>query len=169
MSKTIQSVLGLAGWLLLTFAAAAIGALFVPGEWYASLVKPAWNPPNWIFGPVWTVLYILMAVAAWLVWKRYGLARATVPLLLFVIQLVLNAGWSWLFFGLRRPDLAFIDGSIGLAEHHLGGPTCNPPVRKLLAGSDPVKVDARGSELLGIPWQQVGHINIANGILGCAD
>lgn len=69
----------------------------------------------------------------------------------------------------RKPDIAFIDGSIGLADHHLGGPTCDPPVGKLLAGFDPVKVDAVGTNLLGIPWQQVGHIKMANGILGCAD
>lgn len=109
MSKTIQAVFGLGGWLLITFVAAAIGSLFAPGEWYAGLVKPAWNPPNWIFGPVWTVLYILMAVAAWLVWKRYGLVGATVPFVLYVVQLVLNAGWSWLFFGLHRPGAAFVE------------------------------------------------------------
>ena len=68
----------------------------------------------------------------------------------------------------RKPDLAFIDGSVGLAEHHLGGPACNPPVGKLLAGFDPVRVDACGSELLGIPWHQVGHIKMADKIIGLA-
>jgi len=69
----------------------------------------------------------------------------------------------------RKPDFAFIDASIGLADHHLGGPTCNPPVEKLVAGFDPVAVDALGAELLGIPWQQVGHIKMANGVLGFAE
>ena len=68
----------------------------------------------------------------------------------------------------RKPDLAFIDATIGQAEHHLGGPTCDPPVNKLLAGFDPVAVDAVGAQLLGIPWQQVGHIKMADGVLGCA-
>ena len=63
-----RRLLALAGWLLLCFATASLGAFFGPGEWYASLQKPAWNPPGWIFGPVWMVLYTMMAVAAWLVW-----------------------------------------------------------------------------------------------------
>jgi benzodiazapine receptor len=65
---------GLIAWLLLCFAAASLGAFFMPGEWYAALRKPAWNPPAWIFGPVWTALYTIMAVAAWLVWKHGGFA-----------------------------------------------------------------------------------------------
>ena len=69
----------------------------------------------------------------------------------------------------RRPDLAFIDASIGLAEHHLGGPVCEPAVNKLVAGFDPVAVDAVGAGLLGIPWQQVGHIKMADGVLGLAN
>jgi len=69
----------------------------------------------------------------------------------------------------RKPDLAFIDATIGLADYHLGGPTCDPPPNKLLAGFDPVAVDAAGSELLGIPWRQVGHIKMADGELGWAE
>jgi uncharacterized protein (DUF362 family) len=69
----------------------------------------------------------------------------------------------------RKPDLAFIDASIGLAEYHLGGPTCEPPVNGLLAGFDPVAVDAAGARLLGFPWQRVEHIRLADGVLGCAD
>jgi uncharacterized protein (DUF362 family) len=65
--------------------------------------------------------------------------------------------------------LAFIDASIGLAEYHLGGPTCEPPVNGLLAGFDPVAVDAAGARLLGFPWQRVEHIRLADGVLGCAD
>jgi benzodiazapine receptor len=99
--------LGLVGWLVLCFGAAAFGSLFLPGEWYAQLRKPAWNPPNWIFGPVWTTLYTMMAVAAWLVWSRGGFAAQRLALGLFLLQLVLNAAWSALFFGLHNPGLAF--------------------------------------------------------------
>jgi|LGVF01.2.fsa_nt_gb uncharacterized protein (DUF362 family) len=69
----------------------------------------------------------------------------------------------------RQPDLAFIDATVGLADYHLGGPTCDPPVNKLVAGFDPVAVDAIGAQFLGIPWQQVGHIKMANGVLGGAE
>jgi tryptophan-rich sensory protein len=72
--------------------------------WYAGLEKPAWNPPNWVFGPVWTTLYVLMGSAAWLAWRAGAPPSA---LVLFGVQLVLNALWSVLFFGMRRPDLAF--------------------------------------------------------------
>ena len=101
--------LGLMGWLLGCFAAAALGGFFVPGEWYASLKKPAWNPPAWVFGPVWTALYTMMAVAAWLVWKRGGFAAQRRPLLLFLAQLALNAVWTPLFFGLHWPGAAFAE------------------------------------------------------------
>ena len=104
-----KTIFGLFGWLLLCFAASAMGALFMPGEWYAALNKPAWNPPGWIFGPVWTVLYAMMAVAAWLVWQRGGFAAQRRPLGLFLAQLALNALWTPLFFGLRQPGLAFAE------------------------------------------------------------
>ncbi len=88
--------LALAGFILLTFAAPAVSAFIdMPGAWYAALQKPAWNPPAWLFGPVWTLLYVLMAVAAWLVWKRVGFGR---PLGLYLVQLVLNAAWTPIFF-----------------------------------------------------------------------
>ncbi len=89
--------------------AASFGALFPPGQWYAGLEKPALNPPNWLFGPVWTGLYILMAIAAWLVWQRRGAAPVALPLTIFGVQLVINAAWSWIFFGLHRPGLALAD------------------------------------------------------------
>jgi len=109
MSPQIHSVLALFGWLILFFAAAAFCAQFKPGDWYAALAKPAWTPPNSIFAPAWTLLYTLMAIAAWLVWQRRGLQAGALPLALFVAQIVLNALWSWLFFGLHRMDLAFFE------------------------------------------------------------
>lgn len=95
--------------VVVCFGAAAIGAQFMPGEWYESLNKPSWNPPNWIFGPIWTVLYLMMAVSAWLVWRERGWQDARGALMIFGVQLVLNACWSWLFFGRYRPDLALVD------------------------------------------------------------
>jgi tryptophan-rich sensory protein len=107
--RPTRLALALAGWVLLCFAAAAFGGLFPPGEWYASLKKPSWNPPGWVFGPVWTALYAMMAVAAWLVWKRGGWAAQRRLLMLFLAQLILNAAWTPLFFGLHRPGLAFAE------------------------------------------------------------
>jgi tryptophan-rich sensory protein len=104
-----RPVLGLILWLAASLAAGWIGSRFLPGAWYAELAKPGWTPPNAVFGPVWTVLYILMGVAAWLVWRRVGFTGAPVALGLFIGQLVLNALWSYLFFGLHRPGAAFVD------------------------------------------------------------
>lgn len=108
MSRT-KSTFGLLLWVLLCFAAAWPGALFMPGEWYAGLNKPSWNPPGWLFGPVWTTLYAMMAVAAWRVWRVSGFAARRRPLSLFLVQLALNALWTPLFFGLQRPGLAFVE------------------------------------------------------------
>ena len=105
----MKNILGLIGWLAASFAAAWIGSRWMPGEWYAALAKPAWNPPNWIFGPVWTLLYVLMAVSAWLVWRQAGFGGAGVALSLFIVQLALNALWSYLFFGQHRLDLALLE------------------------------------------------------------
>ena len=96
-------------WIFLSFSAAAVGALTPPGAWYAALHKPPWNPPGWLFGPVWTALYTLMAVAAWLVWRRGGWAAQRRPLALYLGQLALNALWTPLFFGLHQPGLAFAE------------------------------------------------------------
>lgn len=96
----------------LCFGAAALGSAVTHPRidgWYAALNKPSWRPPDWVFGPVWTVLYLTMAVAAWIVWRQKGWAGGRVPLTLFGIQLTLNAAWSWLFFGLCSPGLSFID------------------------------------------------------------
>jgi tryptophan-rich sensory protein len=109
MRKWLEDGLGLAIFVASTFAVASIGGMLtypaIP-EWYAHLNKPAWNPPNWIFGPVWTVLYLLMAIAGWLIWRIQPRGWHW-PL--FQLQLLLNAAWSGLFFTLQRPDLAFAE------------------------------------------------------------
>jgi translocator protein len=103
---------GLAISLLLCFGAAALGSLFtVPSipSWYASLKKPAWTPPSWLFGPVWAILFAMMALAAWLVWIRAGIAGAPAALAVFAVQLFFNVAWSWLFFARRDPGAALVD------------------------------------------------------------
>lgn len=107
-AEQLKRWLGLVLWVMLSLSAGAFGSRFEPGAWYAALEKPPWNPPSSVFGPVWTVLYVLMGVAAWLVWERHGDA-ARGALTLFVVQLLFNAAWSWLFFGLQSPGLALMD------------------------------------------------------------
>lgn len=93
----------------LCYAVAFISSRFEPGIWYQTLAKPAWTPPDWIFAPVWTILYTIMGLAAWLIWRQGGIAVAGLPLSVFVIQLVLNGLWSWIFFGQRNIGLAFAE------------------------------------------------------------
>ena len=104
-------VLGLAGWLGISFLAAALGGVASAnaGEFYESLAKPAWAPPSSVFGPVWSVLYLLIGIAAWLVWKKAGFAGARRALALFVAQLLANALWTWIFFAWRQGALAFAE------------------------------------------------------------
>lgn len=90
---------GLIVWILAVAAVSTFGAQFMPGAWYQALAKPSFTPPSWVFGPVWTALYLMMAVAAWLVWLQFGFRKAKIGLSLFIGQLVLNGLWSWLFFG----------------------------------------------------------------------
>jgi len=101
----------LAGLLALPMASGALGSLATMSEvrgWYTTLDKPVFNPPSWVFGPVWTTLYVLMALSIWLVWRSPAPgARATK--VAWFTMLALNAAWSPLFFGLHRPDLALID------------------------------------------------------------
>lgn len=106
-----KQIVGLIAWLIVSFVAAAIGgaASIEAGPFYAQLVRPAWAPPPSIFGPVWTVLYTLMGIAAWLVWRVGGFRAARSALTLFLVQLALNALWTWLFFGWNRGALAFAD------------------------------------------------------------
>jgi translocator protein len=101
--------LGLAAWLAVSFAAAAIGGAVTAPEFYESLRKPDWAPPSELFGPVWTVLYALIGIAAWLVWRQGGFSAARGALTLFLIQHALNALWSWLFFGVQDAGLAFAE------------------------------------------------------------
>jgi benzodiazapine receptor len=106
-----RQLLGLAGWLATSFAAAAIGAVasIHAKSFYGQLVQPAWAPPATIFGSIWTVLYAMMGVAAWLVWRCGGFRGNQLALTVFLAQLVLNARWSWLFFVWHQGALALID------------------------------------------------------------
>lgn len=104
--------LALAGFLGLCFLVAGVGSwLTTPAldSWYATLRKPAWTPPNWLFGPVWSALYLSMALAAWLVWRKRQVAKVRLPLSVFFLQLALNGVWSGLFFTLQSPRAAFFD------------------------------------------------------------
>ena len=103
-----RQITSLALWILVSFVAAALGGLASvnAGGFYVELARPAWAPPSWLFGPVWTVLYILMGTAAWLVWRKVGLRSTNPSLKLFLVQLALNALWTWLFFVWRLGALA---------------------------------------------------------------
>lgn len=109
--STLAQALGLAGWLAAAFAAAGIGAVASvdAGSFYGQLSRPAWAPPASVFGPVWSLLYLLMAIAAWLVWRERGAAQRIPALTLFVTQLGANALWSWLFFAWRNGPFAFAE------------------------------------------------------------
>jgi benzodiazapine receptor len=108
-----RQVIAAALFVVVSLGAGALGGLAtrraVP-EWYSQLARPAWAPPNWVFGPVWTVLYLMMGISAWLVWRRAGgLQAAALPLALFLAQLALNTAWSVIFFGLRQPGWALLE------------------------------------------------------------
>jgi tryptophan-rich sensory protein len=95
-------------FIAICFAAAMTGAYFKPGKWYAALDKPSWVPPNWAFPVVWTLLYGMIAAAGWIVWTQPGTGIASLPILLWGVQIVLNAAWSPVFFGLKRMDLGMV-------------------------------------------------------------
>ena len=97
----------LAGFLLLVIGGGmAIGFVTRPDTWYAALAKPSFNPPNWVFGPVWTILYVLIAIAGWRTWQR--LPRTATAMSLWALQMALNFAWSPAFFALHRVDIAFV-------------------------------------------------------------
>src|SRR5512134_2405900 len=106
-----KQIVGLVVWLIVSFIAAAIGgaASIQAGPFYTQLARPDWAPPASLFGPVWTVLYVLMGIAAWLVWRVGGFRAARGPLTLFLVQLAFNALWTWLFFAWRRGTLSFAE------------------------------------------------------------
>ena len=113
--STGRSLAALAGWLLLTYSASTTAVFVSTSGWYAGLAKPTWNPPGWIFGPVWTVLYALMAVSAWRVWLQGGWSRQKTALRLYLLQWSLNALWTPLFFGLHRPGWSLAEILVLLA------------------------------------------------------
>lgn len=106
-----KQALGLLGWLAASFLTGGIGAIASAsaGTFYGQLIRPSWAPPAWLFGPVWSVLYVLMGVAAWLVWREHGFRGAATALKLFGAQLLANALWTWLFF-------VWHQGALSLAE-----------------------------------------------------
>lgn len=108
---TNRPAAGIGAWVLLSFAAAAAGGVASAnaGDFYQQLDRPAWAPPPYLFGPVWSVLYFLMGLGAGLVWRARGFAGARTALTLFILQLGLNALWTWFFFAWRQGDLAFGD------------------------------------------------------------
>ena len=103
------SLLVLVAFVVASFAAAATGVIFRPGEWYKQLDKPRWRPPDRLFAPVWTVLYASIALSGWLVWLEAGIAGAALPLGVYVVQLLLNAAWTPIFFGRHRTGLALVE------------------------------------------------------------
>ncbi len=112
MSLKLKNVLFLVGFFVICFAVSGVGAVVTLSSvetWYPALVKPAFNPPAWVFGPVWSLLYAMMAVAAWRVWLTALSARRTRALALFFVQLGLNTLWSLLFFGYQQVGLALIN------------------------------------------------------------
>ena len=110
----ISSIIVLIGFVGTCFLAAMAGAMFRPGDWYEQLRKPAWRPPNWVFPPAWAFLYLTIAVSGWLVWLTAGLAGAVLPLAIYLVQLVLNAAWTPIFFRLERPGWALVELAVML-------------------------------------------------------
>ena len=108
-----RQLMGLVICLVICFSAAGVGGLATAGsvnrDWFSELNKPEWNPPDWVFGPVWSVLYFLMGVSGWLVWRSAFPRRLTPAIWLFAAHLLLNVGWSVVFFGLRQPGWAFAE------------------------------------------------------------
>jgi benzodiazapine receptor len=107
-----QDIAGLIVFLVICLAVSALGGLITAtsvGSWYQALERPSFNPPDWVFAPVWTILYVMMAIAGWRVWRRTSFENIGKALVVFAVQLGLNLLWSFLFFGLQRIDLALIE------------------------------------------------------------
>ena len=113
MSSRPNDYVLLAASVALTIVAAVVGGIITASPvqtWYQTIQKPSWNPPNWLFGPAWTILYLLMAVALWRVWRLgWGEGGVRLAVILFLVQLVLNVLWSLVFFGLRQPGWAVLE------------------------------------------------------------
>ena len=110
--KGVGSIVALVVFIVANLLIGGIGGVSTSKAiptWYAGLKKPSFNPPNWIFAPVWTTLYVLMAVAAWMVWTKVGFSEFSWWVVVYVVQLGLNMAWSWLFFTLHRLDWAFYE------------------------------------------------------------
>lgn len=99
--KNSKKILGLIGWIFVCSLAGIFGAQFEPGSWYEMLSKPSWTPPNWIFPVVWPILYVLMGISAWLLWRQEKISTYWTEFTWFFLQLALNAIWSWIFFGMQ--------------------------------------------------------------------
>lgn len=106
-----QKWLGLLAWIVVAYSPSATAVFVDTGSWYDSLSKPAWTPASWVFGPVWTLLYLLMGIAAWRVWATHGFSdrRGRLALVLFLVHLIFNAAWTWLFFGLHMLTAAAVE------------------------------------------------------------
>ncbi len=111
LKPTHKNIVGLIAWLIICYAASALGALatFKAQAIYGQLIQPSWAPPGWLFGPVWTTLYTMMAIAAWLIWRQGGCKENRLALGCFLVQLVLNALWSWLFFAWMQGFGSFVN------------------------------------------------------------
>jgi benzodiazapine receptor len=112
---TGRQLIALAASFVICLGAAKLGSMLtIPSldSWYAKLRKPRWTPPNWVFGPLWTALYLSMAFAAWLVWRQVGFSHAKLPLTVFVIQLALSVAWPGMFFNLRLVGVAFLEAVV---------------------------------------------------------
>jgi tryptophan-rich sensory protein len=109
---SLSSIVGAVIWVAVCYSAGVVGSRFTGpavAGWYGDVNKPSWTPPNSLFGPVWSALYLMMGLAAWLVWRKAGFSGAPGAMLLFGLQLIANAAWSGIFFGLRRFDLGFLE------------------------------------------------------------
>ena len=164
MTRT-RSLVGLGVWAALCFGTGAAGSIFTAGatgDWYVTLAKPPWTPPGWLFGPVWAALYLMMAVAAWLVWRKGGVVSIG-GLGLFVLQLGLNLAWPVLFFGFRLPGVAFgelcalLGGGPADAPRFLESGVAGGPAARALPGVDDLRGCAEPGHLVD------EHSNVSGG------